>query len=124
MATDNVKDDLSDSVLQAVFEVSRTLKTGFLEKVYEKALVYELQSRGFAVAAQVPVPVFYKNVCVGDYYADIVVDATLMIELKCVRQFAGEHLAQCLHYLYASGLKTCLLVNFQNAKVDWRRISF
>jgi GxxExxY protein len=67
MATDNVKDDLSDSVLEAVFEVSRTLKTGFLEKVYEKALVYELQSRGFAVAAQVPVPVFYKNVCAGDY---------------------------------------------------------
>lgn len=114
---------MSDAVLKAVFEVSRTWKTGFLENVFEKALVYKLQSRRFAVAAQVAVPVFYKNVCVGDYFADIVVNGTLIIELKCVRQFAGRHLAQCLHYLHASQMQTALLINFQNAKVHWKRIS-
>ncbi len=66
----------------------------------------------------------YKDIFVGNYLADLVVDGRLMVELKCVDQFAGEHLAQCLNYLRASGLKTCLLVNFQKPKVDGEELAF
>jgi GxxExxY protein len=59
---------------------------------------------------------------VGDYFVDILVEDTLMIELKCVERLANEHLAQCLNYLRASGRPICLLVNFQRPKVEWKRI--
>jgi GxxExxY protein len=64
----------------------------------------------------------YKGHCVGEYYADILVEDVLVIELKCVDRFASEHTAQCLNYLKASGRTVCLLVNFQKPKVEWKRI--
>ena len=121
MNTDQVK--ISESVLGAVFEVANTLGSGFLENVYERALMREFALRGVPAEAQVSLPVYYKDVCVGSYITDIVVEGQLMVELKCVEQFAGEHYAQCLNYLPASGLKTCLLINFQKPKVEWKRLS-
>ena len=59
---------------------------------------------------------------IGEYFADLIVDGRLVVELKCVEQFGNEHLAQCLNYLKASGLRTALLINFQRPKVEWRRI--
>jgi GxxExxY protein len=66
--------------------------------------------------------VAYKGHSVGDYFADILVEDVLIVELKCVERLAGEHMAQCLNYLRASNIGLCLLVNFQKPKVEWKRI--
>jgi GxxExxY protein len=118
----DIEDSVSERVIGAVFEVSNTLGAGFLEKVYERALVRELGLRGLRVASQVAMPVLYKGLCVGDYFADLVVEDELVVELKCVERLAGEHTAQCLNYLNACGRRVCLLVNFQNPRVEWRRV--
>jgi len=109
-------------VLAADFQVSNTLGAGFFEKVYERALVVELDLRGIRVTAQKPFPVLYKGHAVGEYYADLIVEDKLLIELKCVDHLANEHKAQCLNYLRASRLSLCLLVNFAKPKVEWKRI--
>ena len=98
------------------------LGTGFPEKVYERALVKELGLRGISAQSQVPVEVSYKGENIGNYFADIVVENELIVELKCVERLCGEHMAQCLNYLRASGRNVCLLVNFQSQKVEWKRI--
>jgi GxxExxY protein len=115
-------DSLTERVLGAVFEVSNALGAGFLEKVYERALLRELSLRAIRTAAQVPFAVTYKGQIVGEYYADILVEDMLVVELKCVEHLAKEHIAQCLNYLHASGGSVCLLVNFQKPKVEWKRI--
>jgi GxxExxY protein len=113
---------LTEKVLSAVFEVSNTLGAGFLEKVYARALLMELGIRGIQAKGQVSFAVTYKGQCVGEYFADILVEDVLVIELKCVDRLANEHMAQCLNYLRASGRTLCLLVSFQRPKVEWRRI--
>jgi GxxExxY protein len=117
-------DLLTERVLGAVFEVSNTLGAGFLEKVYERALLTELGIRGIQASAQTSFPVTYKDHCVGEYFADIIVEDVLVIELKCVDRLANEHTAQCINYLRASGTTLCLLVNFQKPKVEWKRIVY
>ena len=114
--------DLTENVLGAVFEVSNTLGAGFLEKVYERALLIELRARGIRASAQTSLAVRYKGQSVGEYFADILVEDVLVIELKCVERLANEHMAQCLNYLRASGRPICLLINFQKPKVEWKRI--
>jgi len=115
-------DSLSEKVLAAVFEVSNTLGTGFLESVYRRALIRELSLRGLRARGEASLTVMYKGQSVGDYFADILVEDALVVELKCAEHFANEHTAQCLNYLRASGLTICLLVNFQKPKVEWKRI--
>ena len=115
-------DELSERVIGAVFEVSNSLGAGFLEKVYEKALLRELGLVGIRVAAQAPFSVLYKGHCVGEYFADILVEGALMVELKCVERLGYERGAQGLNYLKASGMELCLLVNFQRSKVEVRRV--
>jgi len=115
-------DELSERALGAVFEVANTLGAGFLEKVYERALLRELKLRGIPAVSQASFSVTYKDQRIGEYYADILVENALVIELKCVDHLAGEHIAQCLNYLRASGLKLCLLVNFQRPTVEWKRV--
>src|SRR5688572_12721320 len=112
---------LSEQVLGAVFEVANTLGAGFLEKVYERALLQEFALRGIRATPQTSFSVTYKGRIVGEYFADILVEEALVIELKCVDRLASEHTAQCLNYLRASGRKLCLLVNFQKPKVEWKR---
>jgi GxxExxY protein len=115
-------DGLTERVIGAIIEVSNTLGAGFLEKVYERALLRELEMRGIRAVGQVSLSVGYKGQVVGDYFVDVLVEDVLVVELKCVERFAGEHVAQCINYLRASGLAVCLLVNFQKPKVEWRRI--
>jgi GxxExxY protein len=115
-------DSLTEQVLNAVFEVSNTLGAGFLEKVYERALLRELGVRGIRATAQNSFIVTYKGHNVGEYIVDILVEGVLLVELKCVERFANEHTAQCLNYLRASGRTVCLLINFQKPKVEWKRI--
>ena len=109
-------------MLAAIFEVSNTLGAGFLEKVYERALLRELGLCGIRAATQASFPVTYKGHYVREYFADLLVEDVLVVELKCVGRLANEHTAQCLKYSRASGRTPCLLVNFQKPKVEWKRI--
>src|SRR6266496_1230145 len=113
---------LSEKVLGAVFEVSNTLGAGYLEKVYQRALLRELSLRGIRATTEASLAVTYKGHSVGEYFADLLVEEVLVVELKCAERLANEHVAQCLNYLRASGLTFCLLVNFQKPKVEWKRI--
>ena len=113
---------LSAEVVGAAYEVANVMGPGFLEKVYERALVRELKSRGFRAAGQVPIPVSYKGEVVGEYFADILVEDKLIVELKCVERFTNEHLAQCINYLKATGHTLALLINFQEQKLEWKRV--
>ena len=122
MNADKTLNALSEEVLAAVFEVSNTLGAGFLEKVYQRALIRELSLRGIRATAEASFAVDYKGYRVGSYYADLLVEGVLLVELKCAAQLAEEHMAQCLNYLRASGLTLCLLVNFQKPTVEWKRI--
>jgi GxxExxY protein len=121
MNADNLN-SLTEGVLGAVFEVSNTLGAGFLEKVYQRALLRELGLRGIRATAEASFTVIYKGQSVGEYFADILVEDELVVELKCVERLGSEHMAQCVNYLRASGRTLCLLVNFQKAKVEWKRI--
>ncbi len=114
--------DLTERILGAVFEVQNSIGCGFLERIYEGALMIELQLRGIQVARQVRFPVSYKGKYIGDYYADLVVEGEVLVELKCVDRLGNVHLAQCLNQLKASGLSVCLLVNFDKPKVEFRRV--
>ena len=113
---------LTQVVIGAAFEVSNTLGCGFLEKLYERALVSELTLRGIAIVTQAVYPVAYKGQIIGEYRPDLVIENILIVELKCVDRLANEHKAQCLNYLRASGRSVCLLVNFQKPKVELKRI--
>ena len=115
-------DSLTEQVLSAVFEVSNTLGAGFLERVYQRALLRELRLRGIHAISEASFAVTYKGCSVGEYFADLLVEDALVVELKCAERLANEHTAQCLNYLRASGRTVCLLVNFQKPKVEWKRI--
>ena len=113
-----------ESVLGAAFEVANVLGPGFLEKVYERALLRELTLRGVPAKTQVSIPVSYKGSRVGDYAPDLLVDGRLIVELKCVESLGNDHIAQCINYLKASGVRLALLINFQHAKLEWKRVVF
>ena len=114
--------DVTEALIGSAFEVANVLGAGFLEKVYERALLRELAFRGVSAKAQVSFPVCYKGQYVGEYVADLVVEEKVIVELKCVERFANEHLAQCINYLKASRLRVALLINFQKPKVEWKRV--
>ena len=114
--------ELATKVIGAVYEVSNVLGVGFLEAVYERALVKELRLRGISARRQAPVRVKYKDEIVGKYRADILVEERLIIEVKCADGFANEHMAQCINYLKATDLNLCLIVNFKQPKAVWKRI--
>jgi GxxExxY protein len=119
----NADNALTEKVLGAVFEVANTLGPGFLEKVYERALLKELTLRGIRAVAQHSLSVHYKGERIGDYYADLLIEDVLIVEVKCAERLTNEHMAQCINYLHASKLTLCLLINFQKSTVEWKRIA-
>ena len=84
-------------------------------------MTLELVLRGLNVRSQAPF-VVYQGQCIGEYLADLLVEEQLIVELKCEDQFSNEHLAQCINYLRASGMKLALLINFQKPRIEWKRI--
>jgi GxxExxY protein len=97
------------------------LGSGFLEKVYQNALVYELQKQGVCVARNFSIPVYYDGIVVGEFVADLVVEGQILVELKAVREHHDRFTAQCLNYLKATGLPICLLLNFGTPQLDIKR---
>jgi len=119
-----MQDDLTYKINGAVFEVSRVLGPGFLEKVYENALSHELNNRGLKAETQVPMTVTYKDKVVGEYLADIIVEGKIILEIKAVERLSKIHEAQILNYLKATGYKLGLLINFTHPKAEIKRFVF
>src|SRR6266852_2395781 len=119
---EEMADDLTGAVIGAAFEVANVLGSGFVERVYERALLRELALRGIEAKSQVSFRVLYKERYIGEYVADLVVQEKLIVELKCVDRFSNEDMAQCINYLKASHLEVALLINFQKPRLEWKRI--
>ncbi len=104
--------ELSHRIIGAAIEVHRHLGPGQLESVYERALAQELAFREIPHRTQVPITVHYKGCCVGEFFADLIVDDKIVVELKAVTALHAVHVAQTLSYLDAAGLRLGLLINF------------
>lgn len=115
-------DRITEKIIGCAYTVSNELGCGFLEKIYENALVHELRKNGLQVVQQFAVRVVYDGVVVGDYAADLVVEESVLVELKAVRALDEVHFAQCLNYLKATGLGVCLLLNFGKPRLEIKRI--
>ena len=113
--------DLTYKINGAVFEVNRVLGAGFLEKVYENALIIELRNQGLKAESQVPIKVYYKGNIVGEYVADILVEDSVILELKAVEQLQKIYEAQLINYLKSTGIRVGLLINFKHPKADIKR---
>jgi GxxExxY protein len=125
MHTDEHKseiDRLTEKIIGCAFTVGNRLGCGFLEKVYENALVIELRKAGLRVAQQQLMKVLYDEEVVGTYLADVVVEHSVLVEIKAVKLLDEIHSAQCLNYLKATGLPLCLLINFGRPRVDIKRL--
>ena len=114
--------EITYAINGAVFEVNSILGPGFLEKVYENALLVEFNKRGLKAKNQVPIKVTYKGEVIGDYTADLLVEDKVIVELKTVENLDRAHEAQLLNYLKATGLHVGLLVNFKRKKADVKRL--
>ena len=105
-------DAVSHAVIGAAQRVNNTLGYGFLEKVYENALAHEMREAGLSVAQQKGIAVYYNGLIVGEYVADLLVEESVVVELKASKTLDPAHTAQCINYLKATGLHLCLLLNF------------
>ena len=114
-------DLITEKIIGCSFTVSTELGSGFVEKVYENALAFELRKLQFEVEQQAAVKV-KKEIVVGEYVCDLLVDRLVIVELKAVKLLDPVHMAQCLNYLKATGLNVCLLMNFGRNKLEFRRI--
>jgi GxxExxY protein len=114
--------DVTYAINGAVFEVNRVLGPGFLEKVYENALLIELKRKRLKAESQAPIKVSYKGNAVGEYVVDILVEGKVIVELKTVEKLEKAHEAQLLNYLKATGIHVGLLVNFKHPKAEVKRM--
>ena len=114
-------DDLTYKINGAIFKVNKVLGAGFMEKVYENALMVEFRNIGLNAKAQVPISVKYEGEIVGEYFADIVVEDKVVLELKAVEYLEPIHEAQLLNYLNATEYNIGLLVNFTYPKAIIKR---
>ena len=114
-------DPLTERIISCIFAVSNELGCGFYESVYENAMVVALRNAGLSVQQQVRYKVLYQGIEVGEYIADLVVEGTVLLELKAVKAFDDAHTAQCLNLLRTTNLPVCLLANFAKPKVEIKR---
>jgi len=119
-----VEDKLTEPIIGCAFRISNALGIGFLEKVYENALVVELQRNGFFVEQQKVLEVFYNGIIVGNYVADIIVDREVLLEIKAAKAIDEIHQAQLLNYLKATGLRKGLILNFGTSRLGIKPMVF
>jgi len=103
---------LTERIIGCAYAVHNALGPGYLEKVYENALRIELEEAGLSVTQQQPIPVHYHGQVVGDFYADLMVEGSVIVELKAIQSLAKEHEVQLVNYLAATGIDDGLLINF------------
>ncbi len=113
--------ELTERIIGCAYEVFNTLGAGFLESVYERSLLIELRHAGLDARAQVPLTVYYREEAVGQFFADIVVNQTVIVELKALEALCKAHEVQLVNYLVATGMPVGLLINFGPERVEVRR---
>ncbi|NDU91951.1 MAG: GxxExxY protein [Ferrovum sp.] len=116
-------EQLTKSVIGCAFEVINELGAGFIESVYEKAMLIALEQKGVETQSQQPIKVWFRGKCVGDYFTDLLVEKKVFVELKAVKAIAPEHQAQIINYLNATGIEVGLLINFGNPKLEYKRFT-
>jgi len=115
--------ELTDQIIKIFYRVYNKLGYGFLEKIYENAFMIELKEEKIVAVAQAPIQVFYKGQILGEYFADILADNKVIIEIKATKNLMEEHEAQLLNYLKATNIEVGLLLNF-GPKPEVRRKAF
>jgi len=118
-----IHQNVTDKILKAFYKVNNTLGYGFLERVYENAMVIELNSLDCKVIKQQIIKVYYRDNEVGEYFADLLVDDFVIIELKAVERISKEHEAQLINYLKSTNIEVGLLLNF-GKKAEFKRKVF
>lgn len=113
--------ELTEKIIACAYRVYNSMGFGYLESVYEKCLIIELRECGLVAETQKPITVKYRNEVVGDFVADIIVNDTIILELKSVRQIAKAHEMQLVNYLVATKKPVGLIINFGEHKVDVKR---
>lgn len=115
--------EVAEKVIKAFYKIYNTLGYGFLEKVYENAMAIELQKMGFEIKCQYPITVYYENEIVGEYYADIIINDIIVLELKAANALLEEHECQLINYLKATEIELGLLLNF-GKEAEYKRKVF
>jgi len=113
---------VTERIIGCAYKVSNALGIGFVEKVYENAHAFEMRKDGLKVIQQHPIKVLYESVIVGEFFVDMLVEDVVLVELKAVSALSSEHLAQSFNYMRASGLPTCVLINFGQPRIQIRRL--
>ena len=113
---------ITEKIIGCAYAVSNSLGIGFVEKVYENAMVAALQKAGLHVEQQFPIKVTFDGVVVGEFWADQFVEGRVLVELKAVSMLMDEHTAQALNYLRATGADVCSLLNFAKPKIEIKRL--
>src|ERR1700757_2302593 len=117
-----IQEELSGKIIGAGMDVLNELRPGLDEKLYERAMIIELKSRGHTVSIQKAFPVFYRRELIGTLIPDLIVDDTVIVDPKVVTCFTDTHVAQMLGYLNITALDLALLLNFKNARLEWKRV--
>ena len=117
-------EELTGKILSAAFSVSNELGHGFLEGIYERALLMVLRQAGLKAESQHPIKVRFRGVEIGEYVADILVEGIVIVELKAVKALLPEHQAQVINYLKATGVEVGLLINFGTPKIEFKRLTW
>jgi GxxExxY protein len=115
-------EELTALILQACFEVSNELGAGFLESIYQNATLIALRQKGLKAQPQYPLSVSFRGEMVGSFFADILIEDKVILEIKAVSSLTPEHLAQVINYLKATGIEVGLLVNFGKPKLEYKRL--
>ena len=117
-----IHEELSRVIIGAAMEVLNELKPGLDEKLYERAMTIELKRRGFNVSVQSSFPVSYRSELIGNLIPDLIVDDAVIVDPKVAACFTEAHVAQMIGYLNITGLDLALLLNFKNARLEWKRV--
>ncbi len=115
-------DKITERIIGTAYKVSNTLGIGFVEKIYENAHAHEMRKDGLAVIQHYPIRVVYDGIIVGEFFADLLIEHLILVELKAVSALNDEHLMQSLNYLRAASLPACLLINFGQPRIQIRRL--
>lgn len=117
-----IHEDLSKKIIGAAMEMLNELKPGLDEKLYERAMIIELKRGGHTVSVQTSFPVFYRGELIGNLIPDLIVDEAVIVDPKVVSCFTETHIAQMIGYLNKTRLDLALLLNFKNARLEWKRV--
>ena len=116
-------EEITKQIIGCAFEVINELGAGFLESVYDKSLLLALRQKGLSAVSQHPITVRFRGQSVGDFFADLLVENKVIVELKAVKAITPEHQAQAINYLNATGIEVGLLINFGNQKLEYKRFT-